>query len=299
MRFFDLHCDTLGKCLRHKRGFSDNGFHVDLNKAKYIDTYIQCTAAFIPDRLGANESKQYCENMLALLENENVIKNLQDLKKAEKAQFFLPTIENCSALAGDISNIEMLKKNFVKIATLTWNGDNELGSGVGGTDLGLSDFGKDVLEKFCENKIVPDISHASEKLFWEVCDYTEQKIVATHSCAKKICSHKRNLSDEQIKEIIKRKGLVGINFYKNFLNNNPENACIDDIVEHCEYMLAMGAEDVLAIGSDFDGCDLPRDVLGIESVGEIYERFLKLKYNETLLDKIFFKNAYDFITVLY
>ena len=294
MRFFDLHCDTADLCLKNDKTFTNNNFHIDFSKAKYIDTYIQCAAAFIPDKLKGKKALEHCISLLEIIEKENYFKNRDDIKNS-KFPLIIPTVENCSALCGDIKNVDIFKKYNVKIATLTWNDDNQIGSGVKGTGKGLSDFGKQVLIKFEQEGVIPDISHACEKLFWDVCENADKKIIASHSCAKRICSNSRNLTDEQIKELIKRKSLIGINFYKDFLNNDGDKSCIDDIINHCDYILSLGGEEILGIGSDFDGCDLPKDIKGIESIGEIYNRFLQKNYSEILLDKIFFKNAYDFV----
>ena len=79
-----------------------------------------------------------------------------------------------------------------------------------------------------------------------------------------------------------------------FLNNNPDKACMNDVLKHCEYMLSLGCENSLCFGTDFDGCNLPRDIVGSDSIGEIYELFLRNNYNESVLKKIFYENAYNF-----
>ncbi len=294
MRYFDLHCDTLGLCVNKNKAFINNGFHVDLNKIDFIDTYIQCTAAFVSD--DCLNKKQRCEDMLSKLANEITVKNKCDLENvnAKGGHCFIPTVENCGSLLGDIKNVDFYSSFGVKMATLTWNADNEIGGGVLGNSVGLTDFGEKIVDEFNRRKIIIDISHASEKLFFDVCDYTSRAFVASHSNAKHICENPRNLSDEQIRIIVKRNGLVGLNFYKAFLNRNSEKASIADIIKHAEYILALGGDDVLSMGSDFDGCDLPSDMIGIENVYDICNEFSRLNYSSDLIDKIFYRNAYDF-----
>ena len=131
-------------------------------------------------------------------------------------------------------------------------------------------------------------------LFYDVVNQTNKPFIATHSDSRTITQNPRNLTDEQIKIIIQRGGLIGLNLHNAFLNNNPDKACMNDILKHCEYMLSLGCENSLCFGTDFDGCDLPRDIVGSDSIGEIYELFLRNNYNESVLKKIFYENAYNF-----
>ena len=101
--------------------------------------------------------------------------------------------------------------------------------------------------------IIIDISHASQALFYDVAENTNLPFVASHSNSYKITSHRRNLTDEQFSVIRNRKGLMGLNFHNEFLNNNSQNAGMTDILRHAEHFLSLGGEDILCFGSDFDG----------------------------------------------
>ncbi len=105
------------------------------------------------------------------------------------------------------------------------------------------------------------------------------------------------MTDEQFQVIQNRGGLVGINFVPEFLNSSGE-AGIDDVLRHTEHFLSLGGENCLAIGSDFDGTDLPNGIKGIESVEEIAERMLRENYSETLVNSILFDNANQFFLSL-
>ena len=213
--------------------------------------------------------------------------------KYRNSAFF--TVENGKALNGKIENVKRFAKIGVRIMTLTWNEMNEIGSGVLSEDkCGLTDFGKLAVAEMEKYGIVIDISHASDELFYDVVNQTNKPFIATHSDSRTITQNPRNLTDEQIKIIIQRGGLIGLNLHNAFLNNNPDKACMNDILKHCEYMLSLGCENSLCFGTDFDGCDLPRDIVGSDSIGEIYELFLRNNYNESVLKKIFYENAYNF-----
>ena len=157
--------------------------------------------------------------------------------------------------------------------------------------VGISSFGRDVVKELENNNIAVDLSHASDRLFYDVINIAKKPVIATHSNSRKITNVKRNLTDEQFRIISQMGGIVGLNFYRGFLNNNEEKASIDDIILHAEHFLNLGGEDVLAIGSDFDGADMPTDISGVESIPSIYQRFLK-EFGEKITKKIFFDNAF-------
>ncbi len=131
-------------------------------------------------------------------------------------------------------------------------------------------------------------------MFYDVAAHTSRPFVASHSNAKALCGHPRNLTDDQFGVLRERGGLVGLNYFKAFLNDDPERADIDDLYAHAEHFLALGGEDVLAMGSDFDGSTMPHGITGLESVEDIAETFLRHNLSEALVRKIFFENAAAF-----
>ena len=182
------------------------------------------------------------------------------------------------------------------MVTLTWNDENCIGAGADVPQKGLTDFGIQCVKEFEKRDIVIDISHASDKTFYDVLSNTEMPIVASHSNSRTICSHRRNLTDEQFKEIIRRKGIVGLNFHKDFLNNDRNEASMHDILKHTEHFLSLGGEDVLCIGSDFDGADPICELSSTTKIPFLYESYLKIGYNEQLVQKIMYYNAYNFFS---
>jgi len=304
MGYFDLHCDTILTCLDQKKTFRNNGLHIDLNKATVLP-YVQCAAVFVFDSLRGEAAydhflKAY-SYMKELAEKDKFtfIMNKEDLISVteNKSIGIIPTIEGGAAVAGSLEKLDKVIDMGVKMMTLTWNGSNEIGSGIGDpdADFGLTEFGKKAVRRMGERNMIVDISHASEKLFWDVCEYSDKPMVASHSNSKVLCSHRRNLTDEQFAEIVRRGGLVGLNFYKDFLSNEPEKACVESIFEHADYLLSKGGENVLAMGSDFDGSDIPADLHGIAGVEDILNVFVKHNYSSELIEKIFYRNACDFM----
>lgn len=288
MRYFDLHCDTMTECFLHDKPLKENDLHVNLQKASALERYVQCYAVWIPDDLrGEAAFQRFCQiaDRLDKEAAENHIENEAIL-----------TVENGAALGGKLENIAEFQKKGVKMCTLTWNGENELGRGVMAEgSRGLTDFGKQAIRGFEEAGIVVDISHASPELFYDVAEIASKPLVASHSNAKAVCGHPRNLTDEQFGIIKGSGGLVGLNFYKAFLNDQPENASMLDVLRHAEHFLALGGEDTLAMGGDWDGAALPEDMAaGLGAVPEMYELFLRHQYPESLVEKIFYGNAARF-----
>ncbi|MBR1731864.1 MAG: membrane dipeptidase [Ruminococcus sp.] len=303
MRYFDLHCDTIYESLVKACDISNPDFHITPRKSDYLSPYIQCFAICVPEEhTGDRATYMFKAAYYRLIEqcekfNITVIKNYDDIKTVTenggKGAIF--TVENASVLAGKLENIELFKEFNVKFVTLTWNGRNELGDGaMVSHSNGITPFGIKVIKELDKNNITVDVSHTSDRLFYDIISHSSKPIVATHSNSRVITNVKRNLTDEQFDIIKNKNGVVGLNLHKYFLNNNPEQASAYDILKHAEHFLSLGGENVLAFGADFDGCELPDDISGIDYIGQIYELFLKHNYSEKLIEKIFYENAYKF-----
>lgn len=303
MYLFDLHCDTLYKSVTNNIPLDDSQMDVQpfcFNNNSHI---LQCYAIWLPDDLSEEIAEQSffracktlrseCNRLGIILadDNSNII-NLYNLNR-NSAIF---TVENASALNNKLENIRRFSELGVRIMTLTWNGSNSVGDGADIINpVGLTDFGRKAVAEMEKYSIVVDVSHASDKLFYDVAETATRPFIATHSNSRTITSHRRNLTDEQFEIIKNAGGIVGLNFYKGFLSDAPEDANMYDILRHTEQFLSLGGENTVCIGSDFDGCDLPKDINGSSSMDEIYEMFLKHNYKESVIKKIFYENALKF-----
>lgn len=305
MRFFDLHCDTLYKMTTENKDIYKNDFNVDIERSLKYCPYVGCFAVWIPDEIRGDEAFDFFNRAVLKLSNQEklykkyfkICKSFKDIDNLnlEKRQGIVLTVEGGGVIGGKIENLKKLYDAGVKIMTLTWNGRCEIGSGAN-FDEGLTDFGYEVVKEVEKIGIIIDISHASEKLFYDVSKVATKPFIATHSNSKVMCNHRRNLTDEQFRTIKSVGGLVGITFCSYFLSDK-DKVDFDQLEKHIEHFLELGGEDFLALGSDFDGAELPYDISGIESIENIYEYFLKRNYGEVLLDKIFFKNAYNFMKI--
>lgn len=285
MKLFDLHCDTLYKATTQNKELKHNDLYIDLDRGKVYKKWAQCFAVWIPDDLNTNDSRQLfkkCYN-----------KFLCEIKPMQDKEFNpILTVENLKLIGKDINYLDYLSNCGVKIATLTWNDKNSIGGGSS-TKEGISSFGKDVVKKMERLNMIIDISHASEKLFWDVYENSSKPIIATHSNSKEICNNIRNLTDKQIKSIIDRNGLIGINLHKPFISTK-KNPSFKDLLKHIDKMLSLGAEDCLSLGTDFDGADIIDEIKGIEDTDLLINYLLQHNYSERIVEKIFFDNTHAF-----
>jgi membrane dipeptidase len=159
-------------------------------------------------------------------------------------------VENASALEGDPDFVDVLFGRGVRMIGLTWNHSNALADGaLESTHQGLTLLGRTVLARIQDVGMIVDVSHLSEKSFWDVIAATRGPIVATHSNAAGLTLHPRNLTDDQLRAVAERGGVVGVNFVPTFLGG----ASLAQVLEHVTYLVSVMGPDGVALGSDFDG----------------------------------------------
>jgi membrane dipeptidase len=162
------------------------------------------------------------------------------------------TLEGCDAIGNSLERLRTLFRLGVSSVGLTWNYANAVADGIlEERGAGLSSFGKQVVMENNDHFIWTDVSHLSEKGFWEVLDIGRY-VIASHSNCKKVCPNKRNLTTEQIKALIEKDAAIGVTFVPQFLSNNPESN-ISDVIRHIDYICSLGGIDHIGFGSDFDG----------------------------------------------
>ena len=302
MRVIDLHCDTLYKKTVNNTPLDSRDNECQLCRIKG-DRKLQCYAIWLPDSLSGDEAEQLFFKAADDLKRECKRLDISFLKsfKGIKEQFeknqnsAVLTVENSTALNSKLENVKKFASLGVKMMTLTWNAENPFGGGVESENgKGLTEFGKAVVREMEDSGIIVDISHASQELYYDVAENARRPFVASHSNAFSVTAHKRNLTDEQFEIIRKSGGIVGLNFHNAFLNDNPEKACVNDILRHAEHFLSLGGENTICFGSDFDGGTLPSDIKNSSVYAEILELMLKQGYKEALIEKIFYRNALNF-----
>ncbi len=296
MRYFDLHCDTLYRAITESKKIDSEDFELSFNSSKStFKKWCQCTAIWIPDELNEADAMKLFEKSADMLQTES--KRLSvPINDINAAFSFIFTVENAKVLSDDINNIFKLKNKGVQMITLTWNAENNLGGGAQAQKTGLKPFGEKCIYELEKNDIIVDISHASDKMFYDVAEIAQKPFVASHSNSRTVCNNIRNLTDEQFSVIVKNGGLVGLNFHKSFLSDKENSACMDDIIRHAYHFLSLGGENTLAIGSDFDGADIPADLNSTDKTAILAETFIKRGINEQIVQKIMYDNAHNFFS---
>ncbi len=299
----DGHCDTLSKALDEKSDLENKEYCFNLVDANKKTPCIQMMAAYIAPKFvdngieGFNRAINILEQFKKDKDKNEIINilNKEDLNKTvdEKKIGIILTIENGSAISGNIENIEKLYEKGIRVMSVTWNEDNDLGCGaLTKNDEGLTKLGEEYIRKLEEKNIIIDVSHSSEKTFWDITKCTNRTIVATHSCVNSICNHPRNLKDEQIIEIANREGIIGICFASHFLNESGKSNVVD-IINHIKYIKDLVGIDYIGLGSDFDGVDfddMPSDIRGIKDINKLEEKMKMEGFTEEEINKVMGEN---------
>lgn len=296
MRLFDLHCDTITELCREKGSLRHNDGDISLDRAGYLTQYVQDYAVFIPDEYRGKAAVDYFDKVYAyyrsqLAENSD----LSEYGDGQDTKFqAVLSVEGGAGMGGTIEGLHHLADCGVRLITLTWNGRNELASGCfDEEDIGLTDFGKIAVAEMEKLHIVPDVSHLSKKGFYDLADTAQKPFLASHSCCDIVDNFKarhRNLTDDQIKIIAQHGGIIGVNLWKMLLGNGDDNS-FDAVLRHMSHMIELGGEGLVAMGTDFDGCDIHPDMNGIQYLPGLYDYLGRHGFSEKLLDDIFFANA--------
>ncbi len=298
MKVFDLHCDTAGECYNEKISLFSNDLHLSIERAAKYDEYTQLFAVWISDKLRGNDAVEYfnnaADNFYRELELHREYISVYGSGAATPVKAIL-TVEGGSACGGTIEGLRALYERGVRVITLTWNAKNEIASGAF-AEGGLSEFGKEFVRTAEELGIVLDVSHLNRQSFFEFAGFARKPFIASHSNADIVNNdygRKRNLTKEQIDIIKKAGGLVGLNYYTEFIEDDEARG-IDALCRQIDYFCEQGYEDIVALGSDYDGCRINEELRGVQKLDGVYNELLKRGYERDLLEKIFWKNANDF-----
>ncbi len=311
MRLIDMHCDTLWALMRKKEeDLKNNTCAIDVEKLKTADCLAQFFACFIymDDFQGENrftQAYEYALEMIAYAKQEistypgemALATSIEEIEQNRKEQVIssLLTIEESGILDNDMGRLERLYAEGIRLLTLTWNYENCIGSpnsrDISIMQQGLKPFGKEVVERMNQLGMLVDVSHLSDGGFWDVIEHSKEPILASHSNARALCPHPRNLSDEMIRALAEKGGIAGLNLYPYFIHESGK-ITLDDIAEHVAHMYRIGGEDVLSIGTDFDGFDEgTSEIVHMGQMEQLYEAIKKRGFTDRQMEKIWYKNA--------
>ena len=302
MKYIDLHCDALT---------SEGVLQVTGEKLHKGGCLLQCFAAFISVREGRHASAlALCDRFDELCQREDyhIVRRASDI--AEDAVNAMLTVEEGGAIEGDLEKLKMLYSRGVRMMTLTWNHPNEIGypnfpdyEGLKTgcvpftareRERGLTPFGFEAAAYMQELGMLIDVSHGSDRLFFDVAQLSKTSgipFVASHSGADTVCPFARNLTDEEIKTLADCGGVIGLDFCADFLSTETSaEGQRRAILAHARHILNVGGEDVLALGSDFDG--IPENAY-MKDASRMPDLFLEFEraFGGRITEKIARKNA--------
>lgn len=303
MKYFDLHCDTVSQCREKQLSLRSADLNVSLEKGKRYETWGQVFAIWLSDELRGEAAYRYFSDTAdffagEMAENSDLIsfcRTAGEIREAENAgkEIALLSIEGSAALAGSLEHLSDARRAGVRLITLTWNAPCEAGDGCMVPDAGgLTSFGFDLIREMNRLNLIVDVSHLSEKGFWDVARAAKKPFIASHSDSKTLCGVARNLTDDQFRELVRGGGLVGINLYDGFLSAGT--ATEEDIIRHIDHFLHLGGENTVAIGSDFDGCRLVQGIRGLEDMENLYD-CVGREFGMEVTDRIFYSNVRRFL----
>ncbi len=318
--YFDAHCDTVYRCLEtgetsaldygenreeqcryyaasaHLRR---NGGHIDLEHSRQFSRCAQFFALFHDaaeapaDGLWAQCRRMHDFFLREMADNADIVRHCRTGREVDEAAAAgktaaLLSIEGADLIDCDVHKVETVAQWGVRLLNPVWNRANVLsGTNAEDPERGLSAEGRDFIRALEEYGIYPDVSHLSDAGFWDLIHIARRPIVASHSNARAVCPHRRNLTDDQFRAIRDSGGVVGLNLYLHFVGRPT----MDALVAHVEHFLALDGEKTLCLGGDLDGCEaLAAGMTGMQDVPKLYEALKARGYSDALLEDIFWNN---------
>ena len=318
--YFDAHCDTVYRCLETGEtsalDYGDsreeqcryyaasahlrkNGGHIDLERSRQFSRCAQFFALFHDaaeapaDGLWAQCRRMHDFFLREMADNADIVRHCRtgrevDETVAEGKTAALLSIEGADLLDCDVHKVETVAQCGLRFLNPVWNRANVLsGTNAEEPERGLSAAGRDFIHVLEEHAIYPDVSHLSDAGFWDLVHIARRPIVASHSNARAVCPHRRNLTDDQFRAIRDSGGVAGLNLYLHFVGQPT----MDALVAHVEHFLALDGEKTLCLGGDLDGCEaLAAGMAGMQDVPKLYEALKARGYGDALLEDIFWNN---------
>ena len=300
---FDLHCDTalalLGENFSACGSLRKNNGHIDLERAKELSGFAQCFACFTTIEKDGIPAVEKFERELATIlreveQNSDLIRQAFTAKDVEDnlnngCMSALLTIEGPAGFDFDPALLEDLYNVGFRMTTLGWNESNILtGSHI--TGEGLTDLGREYVKEAQRLGMIVDVSHISDKGFYDILDITQAPIIASHSNSRAVYASSRNLTDDMFVEICKNGGVTGINQYAAFLGEKPN---LDTVCDHILHFIELDPEcKHISLGADFDGCDvLAEGISGVQSYPVLADRLLSRGLSEEQIYNLYWNNA--------
>ncbi len=312
MRYIDLHCDTISE-LRNGESFKTNERHLDIEKIREAGVLVQCCSMFVPTGLLGDPSivQSEFDRIYNVYERE-MKDNQEDLRKIliyedikecmiDGKTGIMLTIEDAGVLNNSIDAVFDVYQKGVRLITLTWNHENEWAYPNSDMyqlmNLGLKPTGKMLVDRMFKIGMMVDVSHLSDGGFYDVAELSKENrrpFVASHSNAREITDHPRNMSDHMIYTLAECGGVMGLNLAPHFLSKAEApngNSRVEDMVKHIMHIRNVGGSEILAIGSDFDGIEGKLEISKPSEFEKLWDALSKEGIPSSELDKMWQLNA--------
>lgn len=325
MRFYDLHCDTISSIFAlRKQGkqaeLRKNGLHLDLEKLQRGNYGLQTFALFVDKGATADcclEAQAMVEVFKEELEkNQEAVSQVytyEDIKENERKGKLsaLLSLEEGAIFEKNPDDLKWFYEQGARIATFTWNYENSLGypnffgnptkerPWSKGNSQGLKKKGLELLEEMEGLHMIPDVSHLSDGGFWDVAHYAKRPFLATHSNARGVAPDAaRNLTDDMIRVLAEKGGIMGLNFCVSFVREvwspGEQGAAMEELIRQMKYIVNIGGEECLGLGSDFDGIEEVPQMENGAGMPKLAEAMEQAHMSYSLIEKICWKNANRF-----
>lgn|SRR5699024_9623011 len=316
MKFIDLHADTLmHTSLTGVDSLMHNSqTHLDIQRLSQGGAMAQFLAVFMLNEAIIKKQnrpiisdKEYIDQLYNHLQesiekyNNSIqlatnYETLESNQMANNISIFL-TLEDGRPIGEDLTRLENLYEMGFRLVTLTWNKENSIGypNSFDKNDMrkGLKKFGFEVIELMNSLGMVIDVSHLSDGGFYDVIETSTKPIIASHSNARALSPHPRNLSDDMIKKIAESGGVIGLNFFGNFLNKDitQNQSTIKVMIEHLKHIRNIGGAEVLALGTDFDGMSGELEIDGPDKMNLLFDALWHSGWDYGTIEKFGFQNT--------
>lgn len=312
MKVCDMHCDTIMALYEKQRdergeGLWENRCHIDGKRMRAADYLLQTFAVFVSTKDHKNPLKT-CLDGIDLFYREmeknrewirpvTTVGEMEENEKQGKMSGLL-SVEEGAVCLGDPAVLRMLYRLGVRMLTLTWNHENELGyphGFCGEAPCGLKEMGVVFVEEMERMGMIIDVSHLSDAGFYDVLRHTRKPFVASHSNARAVCAHSRNMTDDMIRRLAERGGVMGLNFYAPFTcspnGDGTVFGTVDGLIAHIRHIIQVGGTDCIGLGSDFDGIGTNMEMKDCSHMPKLADALEKAGFRSDTIEKLFYKNT--------
>ena len=305
----DMHCDTLMK-LAKSGDLDEKSSMVTLKGLREGGVALQCFADFVPTGM----FPKFCRQFLSEKLFQKMYRGYQAMMARHQDALFpvltgadvdragtdgkigvLLTIEDGGVLGDKLENVKKVYDMGVRLVTLTWNHPNAIGFPHSkDSELmskGLTPFGREVVREMERLGMAVDISHCSDGVFRDVAEMAAKPFVASHSNARAVCGHTRNMADGMIRTLADKGGVMGLNLGPEFLRDGGKESRVEDMVRQVLHIRNVGGSGVLALGSDFDGISGTFEVKGPQDWPRLADALLRAGMSEDEVEAMWYTNA--------